>query len=53
MSVLVLAAGRYGGFIWPAYGFSVLVFAWMILDTLRRASRFRRQAEDRQKRRGE
>jgi heme exporter protein CcmD len=53
MSALALAAGKYGAFIWPAYGFSLLVFAWMILDTVRRASQFRRQAENRQKKRGE
>jgi heme exporter protein CcmD len=52
VSALALAAGKYGAFIWPAYGFTAVVFAWMILGALWRASRFRRQAEDRQKKRG-
>ena len=49
MSFLASAAGKYGAYIWPAYGFSVLIFAWMILDTLIRAAKFRREARRREK----
>ena len=45
MSALALFAGKYGPFIWPAYGLSLLAFAWMIADTLIRARRWRREAE--------
>jgi heme exporter protein D len=44
MSLIAHAAGRYGAFIWPAYGLSAAIFAWMIGDTLRRATKFRRAA---------
>jgi heme exporter protein D len=40
-----LSAGRYGAFVWPAYGATALGFAWMIIDTLVRARRWRRKAE--------
>ena len=40
-----LSAGKYAAFIWPAYGVSALGFVWMIIDTLARARRWRRQAE--------
>jgi heme exporter protein D len=36
---------RYAAFIWPAYGATALVFAWMIFDTLLRARVWRRRAE--------
>ncbi|HWA60307.1 MAG TPA: heme exporter protein CcmD [Caulobacteraceae bacterium] len=36
---------RYGAFIWPAYGATVVAFAWMILDTLLKARRWRRESE--------
>ncbi len=45
MNALALFAGKYGLFIWPAYGVSLLGFAWMIADTLIRARRWRREAE--------
>jgi heme exporter protein D len=41
----LFSAGRYGAYIWPAYGLSLLGFAWMIVDTLARARRWRRKAE--------
>ncbi len=43
MAHLVLPGGKYAAFIWPAYGVSVLGFAWMILDTVLRARRWRRE----------
>ena len=36
---------KYAFFVWPAYGVTALVFAWMVIDTLLRARRWRRQAE--------
>ncbi len=45
MSDLATFAGKYGAYIWPAYGASLLAFAWMIADTLRRARRWRREVE--------
>ena len=45
MSDLAVFAGKYGAFIWPAYGASLLAFAWMIADTVLRARRRRREAE--------
>jgi heme exporter protein D len=36
---------KYAAFIWPAYGVTALVFAWMVLDTLLRAAGWRRRAE--------
>jgi len=45
MNDLATFAGKYGAYIWPAYGASVLAFAWMIADTLIRARRWRREAE--------
>jgi len=38
-------ADKYAVFVWPAYGVSALVFAWMVIDTLLRSARWRRQAE--------
>ncbi|MGI8840157.1 MAG: heme exporter protein CcmD [Caulobacteraceae bacterium] len=45
MNDLAVFAGKYGPYIWPAYGVSALAFAWMIADTLARARRWRRAAE--------
>lgn len=45
MTPLVLPGGKYALYIWPAYGVSALGFAWMILDTVIRARRWKRQAE--------
>lgn len=41
----LLPGGKYAPYIWPAYGVTVLAFVWMILDTLLRARRWRREAE--------
>ena len=40
-----MMADKYAAFIWPAYAVTVLGFAWMVLDTLLRARRWRRRAE--------
>ena len=36
---------KYALFVWPAYAITALVFAWMVVDTVIRAGRWRRQAE--------
>jgi heme exporter protein D len=41
----ILDTGKYAAFIWPAYGVTVLGFAWMIIDTVARGRRWRRQSE--------
>jgi heme exporter protein D len=44
---------RYASFIWPAYGVTALVFAWMVIDTLWRARRWRRRLDDLEREDGE
>ncbi len=44
---LDLDMGRYAAFVWPAYAITALVLAWMVLDSLARARRWRREAERR------
>ena len=39
------AMGGYAAFIWPAYGFSVLIIAGMVADSLARARRWKQRAE--------
>jgi heme exporter protein D len=46
-----LPGGRYAVYIWPAYAISVLAFAWMLLDTLLKARRWRRRTRDLERRR--
>jgi len=41
----MLDMGRYAAFVWPAYGVSAAGFAWMVVDTLVRAHRARREVE--------
>ncbi len=48
MTGISLDMGRYAAFVWPAYGASAAGFAWMILDTLVRARRARREVERRE-----
>ncbi len=45
LSDLIASNGKYGAFIWPAYGVTVLAFAGMILSSLRHARRWRGRAE--------
>jgi heme exporter protein D len=40
-----LHAGKYAAYIWPAYGITALVFASLIIGSLRHARRWRRRAE--------
>ena len=44
MNLLADFSGKYAAFIWPAYGASLLAFAWMIGDTVLRERRWRREA---------
>jgi heme exporter protein CcmD len=37
--------GKYAAFVWSAYGASGLALAWMVIDTLARASSARRALE--------
>lgn len=43
--MLDLDAGKYAAFVWPAMGVTVIVFIWMIADSLLRARRWRREVE--------
>lgn len=43
--------GRYASYVWPAYAAPAAAFAWMTLDTLLRARRWRREAERRERER--
>ena len=36
---------KYAAYIWPAYAVTAATFAWMVIDTLLRARRWRRKAE--------
>ena len=37
----------YAAYVWPAYGLSAAVLLWLVADTLARARRWRREAEQR------
>jgi heme exporter protein CcmD len=40
--------GHYGGYIWPAYGLTLLGVAWMVADSLSKARRWKREVETRE-----
>ncbi len=44
--IAALPGGKYAVYIWPAYAISVVAFAWMILDTVVKAARWRRRARE-------
>jgi heme exporter protein CcmD len=44
-SFIAEVGGKYAAFVWPAYGVSLLVFTWMILDTVIRGRAARRAVE--------
>ena len=44
---LAHAAGKYGAYVWPAYGVSLGGLVVMIADTLARGRRWRREFERR------
>lgn len=43
--MLDLDAGKYALFVWPAFAVTAAVFAGMIVDSLARARRWRRDVE--------
>lgn len=43
--MLHLETGKYGFFIWTAYGLTALVFVLLIASSLNHARRWRRRAE--------
>jgi heme exporter protein D len=42
-------AGKYAPFVWPAYGLTAAVLTWLVIDSLARATRWRRAAERHEK----
>ncbi len=44
--MLDLDMGKYAGYVWPAYIISALVLGALIWDSLARARRWRKAAED-------
>ena len=43
--MLHLDMGRYAAYVWPAYAISAAVLLAMLWDSLRRARRWRKEAE--------
>jgi heme exporter protein D len=41
--MLDLDPGKYGAFLWPAFGITALVIGWMIVDSLSRAQHWRKE----------
>ena len=39
-------ADKYAPYVWPAYAVTAIAFAWMMIDTLWRARRWRRRVDD-------
>ncbi len=46
---LAHAAGKYGAYIWPAYGVSLAALMGMIVDTAMRSRHWRREVDQRRK----
>jgi heme exporter protein D len=44
-----LHTGKYAAYIWPAYAITALVFAILIIGALSHARRWRRRAEETQR----
>ena len=38
-------AGKYAVYMWPAFGITAIAFAWMIVDSLVQARRWKRELE--------
>jgi len=38
-------AGKYAVYMWPAFGLTAIAFAWMIVDSLVQARRWKRELE--------
>ncbi len=43
--MLHLDMGRYAAFVWPVYAISAAALVWMVVDSLGRARRWRREVE--------
>lgn len=43
-----LEAGKYAAFLWPAFGLTALGIGWMVVDSLARARRWKREVETRE-----
>jgi heme exporter protein D len=43
--MLDLDAGKYAAYVWSAFAITALVLAWMVIDSLWRARRWRKAAE--------
>jgi len=43
--MLDLDPGKYAAFVWPAFAVTVAAFAWMAIDSLLRARRWKREVE--------
>jgi heme exporter protein D len=41
-----LGMGRYGAYVWPAYGLTALAFAWMVWRTLTTLRAHRREEQE-------
>lgn len=41
-------AGKYAVYVWPAFGLTAAVFAWMIFDSLAKARRWRAEVRRRE-----
>jgi heme exporter protein D len=46
-------AGKYALYVWPAFAVTAAAFAWMIVDTLARARRWKRELDRLSRRDGE
>jgi len=44
--MLHVEMGRYAAYVWPAFGISAVVLIAMVWDSLARAARWRRAAEE-------
>ena len=42
----LLSMGRYGAYVWPAYGLTALAFAWMVWRTLAPLRARRREEQE-------
>lgn len=48
---LDLDPGAYAPYVWPAYAVTAAVLLWLVLDSLGRARRWRREVERRERER--
>jgi heme exporter protein D len=44
--MLDLDTGKYALYVWPAFGVTVLTFAWTVLSSLAFSRRWRRRSEE-------